>query len=167
MPVRLKAGDHWRRKRRVGEGADCDPDDVRRGGDIPIYGRTALRAEVVRRPAAVARAKLGWLPALDGKRPGRRWALDRHLLPRDSRLHAEHAAGLLLALVALAQGNPLGVGPLVRDAELAATARSLTRGHFLLSSGVGRRTSIKANHGRARTRPPHPVGMKREDEARS
>jgi hypothetical protein len=123
MPVRLEAGNHRRRKRRVGEAADCDPDDVRRGGDIPVHGRTALRAEVIRGPAAVAGAKRDRLPALGGKRPRRRLAFYRHVLDRQSRLHAEHAARPLLALVALAERYPLWVGAVVRDAQLSACTK--------------------------------------------
>jgi hypothetical protein len=50
MPIRLEAGNHWRRKGRVGEGADCDPDDVRCGCELPVHAGTALRAEVIRGP---------------------------------------------------------------------------------------------------------------------
>jgi hypothetical protein len=57
-------------------------------------------------------------------------AFYRHVLDRKSRLHGEHAARPPLALVALAQRNPLWVGPFVGNAELSAIARSLTGGHF-------------------------------------
>ncbi len=57
MPVHFESGNHRRRKRRVGEATDCDPDDVRRDRDIPVHGRTALRAKVIRGPSAMAGAK--------------------------------------------------------------------------------------------------------------
>ena len=66
MPVRFEAGDHWRRNRRVGEAADCDPDDVRRDRDIPVHGRTALRAEAIRGAPAVAGAKRDRSPPSTG-----------------------------------------------------------------------------------------------------
>ena len=50
VPIRFEAGNDWRRKRRVGEAADCDPEDVRCDQDVPVNGRTALRAEVIRGP---------------------------------------------------------------------------------------------------------------------
>src|SRR5512132_4242297 len=129
-PVRFEAGNHWRRKRRVGEAADCDPQEVRCDGDFPVHGRTALRAEVIRGPPAVAGAKRGRLPAVAGKRPRRRLAFYRHVLDRKPRLHAEHAARPPLTLVALAQGYALWVGTVVGKAELSAIARRLTGGHF-------------------------------------
>src|SRR5207342_3827510 len=122
MPVGFEAGNHWRRKRRVGEGADRDPEDVRSVGDLPVHGRTALRAEVIRAPHAVA--PTGRLPALAGNRPRRRLAFYRQVLDRKSRLYAQHAARPPLAVVALAQRYALWVGSFVRNAELSAIARS-------------------------------------------
>src|SRR5512132_1983561 len=159
MPVRFEAGNHWRRKRRVGEGADCDPDDVRRNGDIPVHGRTALRAEVIRGAPAIAGAKRDRLPALAGKRPRRRLAFYRHLLPGNSRLHAEHAARPLLALVALAQGYALWVGPFVRNAELPAIARSLMGGHFSSCSLRPRSVAFLTTMKGGRAGPRHADGM--------
>src|SRR5512132_3899361 len=151
-PVRFEAGNHWRRKRWVGEAADCDPHDVRCGGDLPVHGRTALRAEVVCGPPAVAGAKRSRLPAFGGKRPRRRWAFDRDVLDRKSRLHAEHAARPPLALIALAQGYALWVGTVVGKAELSAIARSLTGGHFPSCSLESR--SWDCLHGFDLARPP-------------
>src|SRR5664279_1970247 len=144
-PVRLKAGNHGRRKRRVGEAADCDPEDVRCDRDLPVHSRTALRAEVIGGPTAVAGAKRGRLPAVAGKRPRRRFALDRHVLDRKSRLHAEHTARPPLALVALAQGYARRVWSVVRDAELSAVARTLTRGHRWPSLARGCGSSADAD----------------------
>jgi hypothetical protein len=129
MPVRFKAGAHGRRKCRVGEGADCDSVDVRCDDELPVHGRTALGAKVIRDPVAVAGAKRGQLPAVAGEHPRLRSAFYGHLLPRNSRLHAEHAASPLLALVAVAQGYPFWVWAFERDAELSAVACSRTRGH--------------------------------------
>jgi hypothetical protein len=111
MPVRFKAGAHGRRKCRVGEGADCDSVDVRCDDELPVHGRTALGAKVIRDPVAVAGAKRGQLPAVAGEHPRLRSAFYGHLLPRNSRLHAEHAASPLLALVAVAQGYRFWSGP--------------------------------------------------------
>jgi hypothetical protein len=80
-------------------------------------GRTGrLRAEVIRAPHAVAAT--GRLLAVAGNRPRRRLAFYRQVLDRKSRLYAQHAARPPLAVVALAHGYALWVGPFVRNAEL-------------------------------------------------
>jgi hypothetical protein len=78
-------------------------------------GRTALRAEVIRSPLAVAGAIRDRLRAVDGKLPRRRFALDRHLLPWKTRLYGERATRPQLAVFAVAQGSPLWVGALAHD----------------------------------------------------
>ena len=106
--------------------------------EFAVEGRTALRAEVVGRPAAIARAiRNRRLPAL-GEGERLRFAFDRHVVAWKSRLHAEQAAAPLLAAVALAQGDALWVGSVVGEGELSAVARARTRGHLpLLASGPG------------------------------
>ena len=129
--VRFEAGTERRRKRRIGEGADCDPDNVRCDGDVPVHGRPALRAEVIGGPPAVAGAKRGWLRAFDGKRPRSRFALYRHLLPRDSRLHTVHAACAPLALVATTHRDALWIGTFHRQAEPSASADLRARSGYI------------------------------------
>src|SRR4026208_2510817 len=116
MHIRFEARNHWRRKRRVGEAADCDPEDVRCDEDLPVQGRTALRAEVIRGPPAVAGAKLCRLPAVAGNRPRRRCAVYGDVVDRESLLYAEDAACPPLTLVALAQGYARGVRAFVTNA---------------------------------------------------
>jgi hypothetical protein len=102
-----------------------------------------LRAEVIRAPHAVAAT--GRLLAVAGNRPRRRLAFYRQVLDRKSRLYAQHAARPPLAVIALAHGYALWVGPFVRNAELSAIARSLTGGHF--SSCSLRPRSRRCPHG--------------------
>ena len=106
MPVRFEAGNLWRRKRRVGEGADCDPDEVRCGGNVPVNGRTAHRAEVIRGPPAVTGGIRDPLPAVAGKRPLRRFAFYLHLPTWKPPLHGEHGARPQLARVAAHSCHP-------------------------------------------------------------
>jgi hypothetical protein len=84
-------------------------------------------------------------------------AFYRHVLEWKSGLHAQHGARPLLALVALAQGYPLWVWSFVRDAELSAIARSLTRGHF---PSVDQLDGIAGEVKHPRARPRHTAGMK-------
>jgi hypothetical protein len=91
-PVLFEAGNIWRRKRWVGEGADFDPDEVRCGVKHIVDGRTAHRAEVMRSPLAVAVAIRDRLRALDGKLPRRRFAFNRDLLFWESRVYGKRAA---------------------------------------------------------------------------
>jgi hypothetical protein len=125
----LEAGDHRGGERRIGEGADGEPDEARCDREIPVHRRTALRTEVVGRALAVAGAELGGLPLAAGKCPRRRSPLDRHVLLREPRLHRDHAPRPSLALIALAQRYALRVGSFVDGGELSAVAGRRAGGH--------------------------------------
>ena len=97
MPVLFKAGYLGRRKRRVGEGANGDPDKVRCRVNIPVDGCSTHRAEVIRGPTAVAGLIRDRLPAVAGKRPPRRLAFYLRVLTWKPPLNAERRAGPQLA----------------------------------------------------------------------
>lgn len=73
--VLFEAGNHGRRKRRVGEAADFDSDTGIVGVNRIVNGRTAHGAEMKRAPRAGAVAIRDRRRALDGKLPRRRVAL--------------------------------------------------------------------------------------------
>jgi len=79
--------------------------------------------------AIVARGR-----ALDGERPRRRFAFDRHLLVWESRLERKRAPRLLLAQIAVAHDDPVRVGALGGNGELSAVARSRTS--FYVEFGI-------------------------------
>jgi hypothetical protein len=70
-PVLFEAGNRWRRIRWVGAGSNSDSDHVRCDGKLVVNVRTALGAEVLGAPLAVAGAIRDRLPALDGELPRR------------------------------------------------------------------------------------------------
>ena len=96
VATRLVDGDARLRKSRIGEGADCYRDHIWKGAQHPVDGRAAIGAEVEGQAvAAVGNAR---------ERCGT--PLDLHPIAGKARLDAKYAAGPLLTLQAMADGDP-------------------------------------------------------------